>query len=49
MGGFPTLPSRWPKNLGDLSELVRETGADLGLAVDPDVDRLALVDETAPR
>jgi phosphomannomutase len=28
-----------------LGELVRRTGADIGLAVDPDVDRLALVDE----
>jgi phosphomannomutase len=34
-----------PENLGDLSRLVRESGAAIGLAVDPDVDRLALVDE----
>ena len=35
-----------PENLGELGRLVRESGADIGLAVDPDVDRLALVDET---
>jgi len=34
-----------PENLGELGRLVRESGADIGLAVDPDVDRLALVDE----
>ena len=34
-----------PENLGELGELVRQSGADIGLAVDPDVDRLALVDE----
>jgi len=45
-GRFPRPPEPVPENLGDLSRLVRETHADIGLAVDPDVDRLALVDET---
>jgi phosphomannomutase len=45
-GRFPRPPEPVPENLGDLSRLVRETKADIGLAVDPDVDRLALVDET---
>jgi phosphomannomutase len=45
-GRFPRAPEPIPENLGDLGRLVRETGADLGLAVDPDVDRLAVVDET---
>ncbi|HEX9053863.1 MAG TPA: hypothetical protein VF830_03075, partial [Gemmatimonadales bacterium] len=45
-GRFPHPPEPVPENLKDLGHLVRESGADLGLAVDPDVDRLALVDET---
>jgi phosphomannomutase len=45
-GRFPHAPEPVPENLGDLGRLVRETRADIGLAVDPDVDRLALVDET---
>ncbi|HEX6105283.1 MAG TPA: phosphoglucosamine mutase [Gemmatimonadales bacterium] len=45
-GRFPRPPEPVPENLGELGELVRRSGADIGLAVDPDVDRLALVDET---
>ncbi len=45
-GRFPRAPEPVPENLGELSALVKATRADIGLAVDPDVDRLALVDET---
>jgi phosphomannomutase len=45
-GRFPRAPEPVPENLGELGRLVRESGADLGLAVDPDVDRLAIVDGT---
>lgn len=44
-GRFPREPEPIPENLGDLSRLVTESGAQVGMAVDPDVDRLALVDE----
>jgi phosphomannomutase len=44
-GRFPRAPEPVPENLGDLARIVREHEADIGMAVDPDVDRLALVDE----
>lgn len=44
-GHFPREPEPIPENLGDLCRLVRQARADIGMAVDPDVDRLALVDE----
>jgi len=43
-GRFPRDPEPTAANLGDLGELVRATGAELGFALDPDVDRLSLVD-----
>jgi phosphomannomutase len=43
-GRFPRAPEPVPENLAELGRLVRERGTDLGLAVDPDVDRLAIVD-----
>jgi phosphomannomutase len=46
-GRFPRLPEPVAENLGDLERLVRSSGADIGFAVDPDVDRLALVSEQA--
>ncbi|MEQ9400821.1 MAG: phosphoglucosamine mutase [Longimicrobiales bacterium] len=45
-GRFPRDPEPTAANLADLGRLVKETGADVGLAIDPDVDRLSLVDET---
>ncbi|HEX9483981.1 MAG TPA: phosphoglucosamine mutase [Gemmatimonadaceae bacterium] len=42
-GRFPREPEPVPANLGELERLVKASGADIGLAVDPDVDRLALV------
>src|SRR5216110_1347688 len=45
-GRFPRPPEPIPENLGGLSILVTRAGSALGIAVDPDVDRLAIVDET---
>jgi len=42
---FPHSPEPLPENIGRLCQLVRETGADLGLAQDADADRLAIVNE----
>ncbi len=44
-GRFPRPPEPLVENLGKLSARVTEVCADIGFAVDPDVDRLALVDE----
>jgi len=44
-GRFPRAPEPVPENLGILGEAVVREGAAMGFAVDPDVDRLALVDE----
>ena len=44
-GWFPREPEPVPENLGELCQAVKDHGADLGCAVDPDVDRLALVSE----
>lgn len=44
-GHFPRDPEPTAENLAGLGELVRERGADVGLAVDPDADRISLVDE----
>lgn len=44
-GRFPRAPEPLPTSLGKLGDLVLGAKADIGLAVDPDVDRLAIVDE----
>jgi len=43
-GKFAHTPEPLPENLGQLSAAVKEQNADLGFAVDPDVDRCAIVD-----
>ena len=44
-GDFPHNPEPLPENLTEISKTVVEKKADLGIVVDPDVDRLALVCE----
>ena len=44
-GHFPHNPEPLKEHLGDLCERVVAEQADLGIVVDPDVDRLAFVDE----
>ncbi len=45
-GHFAHNPEPIPQNLTQISDCVRQNGCDLGVVVDPDVDRLALVCET---
>lgn len=44
-GNFPHNPEPLPENLRDISMLIERGKYDLGIVVDPDVDRLALVCE----
>jgi phosphomannomutase len=44
-GVFAHTPEPIPENLGDLCSRVKAEKADLGIAVDPDVDRLVLITE----
>lgn len=44
-GEFPHNPEPLPENLTEIARVVKEHKADLGIVVDPDVDRLAIVCE----
>ena len=44
-GIFPHTPEPIPLNLVELASVVKDQNADLGIAVDPDADRLVLIDE----
>lgn len=44
-GKFPHNPEPLPENLNDISNAVKKNNADIGFVVDPDVDRLAIVNE----
>ena len=44
-GHFPHNPEPLKEHLGDICELMIKEKADVGVVVDPDVDRLALIDE----
>lgn len=44
-GKFAHTPEPIPQNLTQISDLMRESKADVGFVVDPDVDRLAIVME----
>ena len=44
-GHFPHNPEPLKEHLTDLSEAVKKHNADFGIVVDPDVDRLAFMDE----
>jgi phosphomannomutase len=42
-GVFPRLPEPIPENLTETFQTVKDSKADLGIVVDPDVDRLVLI------
>ncbi|HNQ83775.1 MAG TPA: phosphoglucosamine mutase, partial [Bacteroidales bacterium] len=45
-GLFAHNPEPLPEHLAGICSLVKQTGADAGFVVDPDVDRLAIITET---
>lgn len=45
-GDFKHNPEPLEKNLGDIMGMIAKGGYDVGFVVDPDVDRLALIDES---
>ncbi len=44
-GIFPHTPEPIPENLGALSRMVVKRNADFGIAIDPDSDRMVIIDE----
>src|SRR5690554_6163597 len=44
-GEFPHNPEPLPEHLGEIADLIRRENADVGFVVDPDVDRLAIINE----
>lgn len=44
-GKFSHKPEPLPINLGEIAELVKKSGANLGFAHDPDADRLVMINE----
>lgn len=44
-GHFPHNPEPLPENLTEISKVIKDKKADVGFVVDPDVDRLAIVNE----
>ncbi|MBF8965365.1 phosphoglucosamine mutase [Pontibacter sp. FD36] len=44
-GNFPHNPEPLPENLREISRVIEKGKFDLGIVVDPDVDRLALINE----
>jgi phosphomannomutase len=44
-GKFTHKPEPLKQNLGEIEKLVRDTGADIGFAQDPDADRIVIINE----
>ncbi len=44
-GHFAHTPEPLPENLVETSKIIKESGVDVGFVVDPDVDRLSIINE----